>query len=115
MIRLIITTLAAARFLRALQHEKVAEPIRYRIDKRLEAMASDPVLPGVFTADELDAQQRREWWTALAHCDLCLGFWMSVAVTLAWRIRPLRSLIEAAAAAALVSAIVEHYPNWNEP
>lgn len=106
--RLIIVGLAATRLTRAIQHEKIGEPVRDFIDTRL-----NPGLPADIELD-LEALVRREWLDELFTCDRCFGFWITLGVAAAWRIRPARPIIEALAASAILSVAVDHYPGWNE-
>lgn len=114
--RTVVIALAATRLLRALQHEQIGDPVRARIDRWLDRpLPGATNEPGQISADDLNAMVRRDWIRDLATCDHCIGFWTALTVTIAWRIPPARPIVEALAAAALLSAIVDHYPNWSYP
>jgi hypothetical protein len=112
--RLAVVALAATRLTRAIQHEQIGEPIRTRIDRWLDRpLPGATVAPGVVCADDLDAFVRRQWLRDMTDCDHCFGFWIALGVVVAWRIPPARPVIEALAVAAILSAVVDHYPDWS--
>lgn len=108
--RIAIIGLAAARLTRAVQHEQIGQPVRDYVDDRL---SPDVYPPGTLLSGPVQRRaDRRAWLLDLATCDHCLGFWIAFGLTVGWRIRPVRLIVEALAASAILSAAVDHYTGW---
>lgn len=92
-----ICGLAATRLVRAWRYERIGEEPRRRAIEFLDR----------------NTNARREWVKYLLECPHCFGFWLTLAVTLLWRLRLARPLIEALAGAVIVSAFADHYPQFD--
>lgn len=107
--RIVLFGLAATRLTRALQFETVGRPFQDRVER-----FTQPVFHGETELGSLDLDRtvRRERLHDFLTCPHCLGFWITLGIVLAWRFRPARPIIEALAAATILSAAAEHYPNF---
>lgn len=111
----VMSALAATRLMRAWLHEQVGEPFRQPLEEWLD----DPV-PYIDGTDQLDIAfmdtpsfRIKSWLFDLITCPHCLGFWTTLALILAWPIRPVRRLTEALAGAMLLSWFVDTYPAFD--
>lgn len=95
--RVVVCGLAATRLVRAWRYERIGRPWLKSLMGYLERKPS----------------ARRDWLEYLITCPHCLGFWFTLLVTLFWRVRIARPLIEALAGAMIVSAFADHYPQFN--
>lgn len=107
MIRVVVVALATARLMRAWRHEQIGEPFYNAV----QDWSGDPVISD--NVVDMRATKAKLWVGDLASCPHCLGFWTSLAFTVAWPWTPARRLVQALAAAMLVSAIVDHYPGFD--
>lgn len=110
MIRLAVTALAATRLTRALQHEEIGRPFRNWTDR---VLADPPFQVGQpLTDTQLRDMAVNEWFRELLGCDHCFGFWVALGMSVGWKIPGVRTVVYALAAAAVLSAVVDHYPGW---
>lgn len=107
MTSLLISALAATRLVRAYRFEQIGEPIRDAIDE----WTSQPVKNSKGQLN-VKATKRREWIRDLAECPHCSGFWITLGVVLVSRVPAARPVVRALAAATILSAFVDHYPNF---
>lgn len=104
----IIAGLAGARLTRAWSFETIGEQARTPIDRWV---AEVPVeddgsvnMRGVMLRDFVDD---------LVHCPFCIGFWLTLGCVVGLRFKLTRPIVLGLAAAALQSAIVDHYPGFD--
>lgn len=98
--------LAGTRLVRAALYEKVGEPYRDLVDKYLGP-------PDAGTEIDLRREKIREYLAEGANCPHCLGFWLTVGCIVTWQRFPIaRPLVQGLASAAILSVIVEHYPDF---
>lgn len=103
----VIVALAATRLIRAWNHETIFEvPSR-----AVQTWAATPVTDNGVV--DLPATIRREKIGELFGCPHCLGVWVSIGMTVAWAFPPVRPVIRGLAAAALLSAAVDHYSGFD--
>lgn len=105
MMRVVVVALAATRLVRAWKYEQIGEAPYTTV----QLWAATPVLDGNIV--DVAATRRRVWIGDLFACPHCLGVWVSVALSVLYR--PLRPVIVGLASAALLSAIVDHYPQFD--
>lgn len=112
MIAIVAAALAAARLVRAWNHEQIAEVAFDRVQQ----WANTPVMSygrgAAVTVLNTRATVRRGYVGDLAACPHCLAVWVSIAMVVVYRTRVGRPVVTGLAASALVSAMVEHYPGW---
>lgn len=112
---LIVVALAATRLTRAFLFEKIGEPFRNRASKLTQPrfeMIGEPGDAEMVVLDNARTLAIKEWFDELINCSHCVGFWFALGCVVASRFRPPRPFVRALAAAALHSAIVEHYPEY---
>jgi len=105
--RIVLFGLAATRLTRALQFEKIGAPFSDRVER-----LAHPVLDDDGNLD-LDSTLRRNQLHEFLTCPHCLGYWITLGIVFAWNVRPARPFIEALAAATILSAAAELYPNFD--
>jgi hypothetical protein len=103
----VVVALAATRLIRAWKHEAIGEAPYTAV----QVWAGTPVLDG--NVVDVPATRRRIWVGDLFACPHCLGVWVAVALSVAWRIRPARVVIAGLASSMLLSMLVDHYPGFD--
>ena len=111
----VVAALAGARLTRAWLHEEVGEPFREPIEEWADPSTSYEIHDDG-TVDVLDRWHERiakKYIDDLVTCPFCIGFWFTFAAAVLLRSRWTRPLAIGLAGAALQSAIVEHYPQFD--
>lgn len=118
MIRVLIAALAGTRLTRAWAHETIGELFRIPIETWAAKISFTPVEQPDGTVEVVVTEPA--WKLAvkpkieeLVGCSHCMGFWLTLGCVIAHRWKVTQPLVEALAAAALVSAVVEQYPGFD--
>lgn len=101
----IVVALAAYRVVRAWFWEDIGEPFRTRVDE----YTSTPSVKNRII--RIRRTRIRQWFGDLFGCPYCLSFWITLVLTVMYRHRHLRRLVEALAGATIVAAALDHYPD----
>lgn len=104
----IIAGLAGARLTRAWSYETIGDHARQPIDRWVADVPVDD--DGWVNPREV---QVRDFVDDLVHCPYCIGFWLTLGCVIGLRFKLTRPLVIGLAAAALQSAIVDHYPGFD--
>jgi hypothetical protein len=104
----IIAGLAGARLTRAWSFETIGGHVRTPIDRWVgEVPFNDD---GSVNVRGVEA---RDFVDDLVHCPFCIGFWLTLGCVIGLRFKLTRPIVLGLAAAALQSAIVDHYPGFD--
>lgn len=104
----VIAGLAGARLTRAWSFETIGDRLRSPIDEWVAEVPVDE--DGAVQVRDI---QVRDFVDDLVHCPYCIGFWLTLGCAIGLRFKVTRPLVIGVAAAALQSAIVDHYPGFD--
>ena len=109
----IVAGLAGARLTRAWSYEQIGAELQEQVNHQL----SSPFFielddEGVITSP-LWRLRLKDFLHDLFDCPYCIGFWLTLACVIGLRFKVTRPVVIALAAAALQSAVVDHYPRFD--
>jgi hypothetical protein len=112
-VSVIIAGLAGARLTRAWSYETIGDELQQLVNRQL----SHPFFielddDGVITSPPWRLRLK-DLLHDLFDCPFCIGFWLTLGCVIALRFKLTRPLVIGLAAAALQSAIVDHYPGFD--
>ena len=106
----IVAGLAGARLTRAWSHETIGEAVNAPIAEWTMNYEHDA--DGFITTPSWELSAKN-WVADLVDCPYCIGFWLTLACVVGLRFKVTRPVVIALAAAALQSAVVDHYPGFD--
>jgi hypothetical protein len=106
----LIAGLAGARLTRAWSYETIGEAVNAPIVEWAENFSTDD--DGVITSSNAELTVK-SWVADLVDCPYCIGFWLTLGCVVGLRFRLTRPIVIALAAAAIQSALVDHYPGFD--